>query len=82
MRKNIIFLAIVILIAALLYSLSTKKVVQIPADEKHANVVEEKMCLDCHAQGSESPLKKSHPPKEQCFKCHKRSKIKKLAHFT
>lgn len=74
MRKNIIFLAIVILIAALLYSLSTKKVVQIPSDEKHANVVEEKICFDCHAEDKGNPLKKNHPPKYQCFKCHKRQK--------
>ena len=76
MKKNIIFIAIIILIATILYMLSAKKIVTIPADERHVTIGEEKMCLDCHGQGKENQLKKNHPPKDQCFKCHKRGKGK------
>lgn len=73
MNKSIIFAAAVLLVVILLYMLSSEEFVQIPADEKHINVTEKIKCLECHAPERESPLKKEHPPKDQCFECHKRS---------
>ncbi|MBI4848154.1 MAG: hypothetical protein HY808_06185 [Nitrospirae bacterium] len=74
MRKNASFIAIFFFVAVLLYMLSRKEFSPIPADEKHVNVTVKERCLDCHAKDKESPLKKEHPPKDQCFECHKRAK--------
>jgi hypothetical protein len=73
MKKSIVFAAVVLFVIALLYMLSRKEFAQIPADEKHINITEKMKCLECHAPGGEIPLKKEHPPKDQCFECHKRS---------
>jgi len=70
MIKNIIFAAVVIGIVTLLYVLSTKTVVPIPADGSHAGIVVEAMCFECHGEGKEYARKKDHPPKDRCFKCH------------
>jgi hypothetical protein len=77
MNKNIIFMAILILVVMLLYLFSTEEIVPIPYDREHAGVNEEG-CLDCHGVGRENPygvgrenpLSKEHPPKFQCLKCH------------
>ncbi|MBI5408177.1 MAG: hypothetical protein HZA14_02285, partial [Nitrospirae bacterium] len=71
MRKNGIFIAIILFIVTLLYMGSRKEFVPIPADKKHINITDKKICLDCHAPDKEAPLKKEHPPKDQCFECHK-----------
>jgi hypothetical protein len=70
MRKNIVFAAVVILIVASLYIFSMEEIVPIPSDKDHANITEEKTCLEYHAEGTENPLKKGHPPKYRCFQCH------------
>ena len=70
MIRNIIFAAVVIGIVTLLFVLSTKTVVPIPADESHAGIVEEAACFECHGEGKEYARTKDHPPKDRCFKCH------------
>ncbi|MBI5056170.1 MAG: hypothetical protein HZB61_06110 [Nitrospirae bacterium] len=74
MRKNASFIAIFFFVAVLLYMLSRKEFAPIPADERHVSVTAKERCLDCHAKDKEAPLKKEHPPKDQCFECHKRAK--------
>ena len=71
MKKNMLFIVIVILVISVLYVFSTKKISPVPFDEKHAGITEEKKCFDCHASDKETPLSKKHPPKFECFKCHK-----------
>lgn len=71
MKKNIIFAAIVAAIVGLLYILSLETVVPIPQDENHIGIDEEIQCFDCHGEGEEFQRKKEHPPKDQCFECHK-----------
>jgi hypothetical protein len=71
MKKNILFIAVLISIVALLYVFSTEEMIPIPPDEEHEGINEE-ACLDCHGAEKESPLKKDHPPKYKCLKCHKR----------
>lgn len=73
MTKNIIFAAVVIALVAFLYFLSSKPVVPIPADDSHISIQEETACFECHGEGKEYARKKDHPPKDQCFKCHKRA---------
>ncbi len=74
MKKNLIFVAIVLFIATLLYTLSRKEFSPIPADEQHVRINVKEKCLECHAQDRIAPLKKEHPPKDQCFECHKMAK--------
>jgi hypothetical protein len=69
MKKNIIFIAILILVVVLLHLFSTEEIVPIPYDLEHAGVNEEG-CMDCHGVGRENPLSREHPPKFQCLKCH------------
>ncbi|MBI4697612.1 MAG: hypothetical protein HY758_01510 [Nitrospirae bacterium] len=76
MRKNIGLILVFIFIVLFLYTLSAKKVVPIPDDAVHFDMTDEKLCLDCHGEGKENPLKKSHPPKYQCLKCHKMKRTK------
>ncbi len=66
----IIFAAAVLLVLFLLSS-SGKKAALIPADGIHKAVTTDAACSECHAPGRVSPLKPSHPPKEQCRICHK-----------
>jgi mono/diheme cytochrome c family protein len=43
----------------------------LPRDETHLQVLSNSLCQTCHGPGKQSPLKPSHPPKEQCLLCHK-----------
>jgi hypothetical protein len=71
MKKNIIFLVLILLVPMLLYILSLETVIPIPLDENHLKITEEQVCFNCHGEGEEYALKKEHPPKYECFKCHK-----------
>jgi hypothetical protein len=71
MRKNIYFVILTISVVTLLYFLSLETVVPIPPDENHMDITDEIICFDCHGEDKEYPRKKEHPPKDQCFKCHK-----------
>jgi hypothetical protein len=63
-------------IVAVLFFLSStgKKAPDIPLDKIHRSLTVQEDCITCHAPGKQSPLKDTHPPKEQCFICHKISK--------
>jgi len=63
-------------IVAILFFVSSrgKKAPYIPADHIHQTVTTQEGCAVCHAPGKQSPLKDTHPPKEQCLTCHKTRK--------
>ncbi|MGA2192470.1 MAG: hypothetical protein ABSG42_03725 [Nitrospirota bacterium] len=63
-------LGVVIILYAL--SLTGTKAPKIPPDMTHASITIAADCQGCHSPGKSSPLKKAHPPKDQCFECHKR----------
>jgi uncharacterized paraquat-inducible protein A len=73
MKSTLIFIVFVLIVIGFLCTVSGKRVPPplIPADAAHQAVTEEKACMDCHAFGKAAPMKKSHPPKRECFKCHK-----------
>ncbi|MEK6698569.1 MAG: hypothetical protein AABZ10_05930 [Nitrospirota bacterium] len=59
-------------IAVLFFISSTgKKAPSIPLDKMHHTITIQEGCVTCHAPGKQAPLKDTHPPKEQCFICHK-----------
>jgi len=74
MRNNILFVLFISIVIIFLYLISGTKSPQIPMDDQHISVTTEQECLSCHGEGMVSPRKKDHPPKDQCFLCHKRSR--------
>jgi cytochrome c553 len=72
MKNNIVLAVSALALVAFLFFLSSRqKAPALPADEAHRQVLSNALCLSCHGPGKPSPLKPSHPPKEQCLLCHK-----------
>lgn len=74
MKNNLLFILFLIIVVVFLFVLSGKKSPQIPLNEVHASALTEEQCLGCHGEGMSHPRSKDHPPKDQCFLCHKRSR--------
>ena len=67
-----VFIAVSVVILLALFILSfSKKVPSIPVKALHRDVTTNDSCGVCHGPGKQSPLKDTHPPKEQCLICHK-----------
>lgn len=73
MKSTLIFLVFVLAVLALLAVISGRRIPPspIPLDSRHIALNDPKVCLDCHGPDKEAPLKKTHPPKRECLKCHK-----------
>lgn len=73
MKNTLIFIAFVLVVLGLLYAVSGRRVEPrpIPIDSRHEAVKDPKICMDCHGPGKDAAMKRSHPPKYECFKCHK-----------
>ena len=72
MKNNIGIIVFALALVAFLFFLSSsKKAPMLPADEVHKQLQSNSLCLTCHGPGKQSPLKPSHPPKEQCLLCHR-----------
>ena len=74
-NKNLLFIIFVIAVVGFLFFLSANAVKPplMPSDAIHKNLGDIRSCAPCHGPGGNNPLKKGHPPKEHCFKCHKQS---------
>jgi hypothetical protein len=44
---------------------------RLPADADHAPAQAESHCLCCHGYGQRQPRPADHPPRDDCFSCHK-----------
>jgi hypothetical protein len=75
MKKNILFLAMIILVPTILYILSLENVIPLPSDDAHLGIKDEIDCFECHGEGKEHARKKDHPPKDKCFICHKNPEL-------
>ena len=64
-----------ILLLLFVLSSSGKKPPAVPHDDIHAGLRANESCVTCHGHGKSSPLKESHPPKEQCLVCHRPGKV-------
>jgi hypothetical protein len=71
MKGMLGFVILVLVIIGFLLLSPGKEYPPLPADKIHAGVAESS-CMDCHGPGKSDALKKSHPPKFECDKCHKR----------
>lgn len=79
MKNTLTFIAFVMIVLGLLFVVSGKRVPPpfIPVDALHEGVTDVSACLDCHGQGKSAAMKKVHPPKFECFKCHKAGKVRR-----
>jgi len=72
MKNNIGIIVVALALLAFLFLLSLqKKAPLLPGDETHKQALSNSLCQACHGPEKPSPLKPSHPPKEQCLLCHK-----------
>lgn len=71
MKTTLIFVAFVIAVLLTLFLISDKRSPRIPVNDLHKVITDNIACTGCHAPGKHAPLKKDHPPKEQCLLCHK-----------
>ena len=73
MKNTLIFLVFVLVVLAFLTLISGRRTPPpfIPQDSQHFALDDPKTCLECHGPDKAVPLKKSHPPKRDCMKCHK-----------
>jgi hypothetical protein len=72
MKQLLLFVLFVALVLGFFFAITGKRAAYIPADDAHRGLTAQEACLTCHAPGMEAPLKKDHPPKVECLKCHKR----------
>lgn len=74
MKKGIIFVIFILTVLGILFLISGKKYPRIPSDTSHISVTIPAECMKCHGTDAEHYIKTSHPPKFECFKCHKPEK--------
>ncbi len=75
MKNTLIFVVFVLVVLGLLFTVSGKRVPPplIPDDGLHA-LNDVSACMNCHGPGKSAAMRKAHPPKYECFKCHKTGK--------
>jgi hypothetical protein len=44
---------------------------RLPADADHGAAQAESTCLSCHGHAARKPRPADHPPRDDCFSCHK-----------
>ncbi len=70
MKSSIGFFVFAALVVGLLLLFPGKKYPPIPADQFHNQGQDIAACMGCHGAGKKYGMKKTHPPKFECFKCH------------
>jgi|GEM_PF-1149273 len=71
--KNIVFICVLLGVVTFLYVLSQNPQPrpELPQNGKCDVVTDWNRCFDCHGEGKQLPLKKTHPINHQkCFRCH------------
>ncbi len=73
MKNTLVFIVFVLVVLGFLYFISGKRIQPpfIPDDDAHRMVADAGACMGCHGPGKDAALKPKHPPKYECFKCHK-----------
>ncbi len=75
-HKNLLFVLGVLAVFGFFWAISGEKMHQIPIDDDHIKVIDIAVCKECHIPEGETLVTAEHPPKFECFKCHKRSRKK------
>ena len=71
MKNTLFFIIFALAVVGILYFISGKKYPQMPSDSIHGGATVDLMCNECHGPQGKFPKKPKHPPKDECFKCHK-----------
>jgi hypothetical protein len=73
MKSTIGFIIFVLIIVIVLYAISGKRYPPVPGDDIHkaVEISNSTVCMECHGPSKKAALKETHPPKFECFKCHK-----------
>ncbi len=66
----LVFVAVVLGLL-LVYTFTGREYPLMPADDVHRDAKDVASCMKCHGAGKKYEMKKTHPPKFECFKCHK-----------
>lgn len=74
MKYTIVFIVFVLTVVGLLFALSIKQYPRIPEDASHTRITDKAVCMECHGPDGEHAMQDSHPPKYECFKCHRAAK--------
>lgn len=76
MKNTLIFVIFVVGVLGLLFAVSGKRVPPplIPEDGIHEAAGDASACMNCHGPGKSAAMKKVHPPKYECPKCHRTKK--------
>jgi hypothetical protein len=70
MKGMLGFMIFALAVVALLLIFSGKEYPSIPDDDFHRGPRDNAVCVECHGPGKQNALKKNHPPKYECLKCH------------
>lgn len=72
MKRNLAFIgfALAVLLFLTVLSRTGNEIPFIPEDVFHRGVTNNAACTTCRTPGRQAPLKESHPPKEECLRCH------------
>lgn len=75
MKNTLGFIIFVLAVLGFLFTISGKRYARVPDNTSHKTITDATACMGCHGAGREAPLKETHPPKYECFKCHKVKRV-------
>jgi mono/diheme cytochrome c family protein len=73
-KMSFIIFVVAVVGLLLLYTFTSEEFPRLPADAIHGAAITPEACMACHGPGKKNEMKKTHPPKFDCPKCHKRAK--------
>jgi hypothetical protein len=73
-KLGFIVFVVVVVGVLLLYTFTAKEYPRLPGDAMHRGVSAPAACMECHGPGKKYAMKKTHPPKFDCPKCHEPAK--------
>lgn len=71
MKHTFVFIVFVLAVLGFLFLISGERAHRIPDDEYHTVFDNNEVCTPCHGPGQPQARKSTHPPKDDCIKCHK-----------
>ncbi len=74
-KASFIIFVVAVVGVLLIYTFTGKEYPAIPSDDFHRGVTTDAGCMGCHGPGKKYEMKKTHPPKFECLKCHKPGRL-------
>jgi hypothetical protein len=73
-KMSFIIFVVAVVGLLLLYTFTSEEFPRLPSDNIHRTAMAAEACMACHGPGKKDAIKKTHPPKFDCPKCHKPAK--------